>query len=88
MANSDAWCNAHKSCTSWFSVDPQCCCPLLYLIRNLHWVFKVGDRTATVRFYTDVLLMEPLRHEEVRAHGCRGSGARSGASAGLQPRVF
>ncbi|GLC33237.1 hypothetical protein PLESTF_000157000 [Pleodorina starrii] len=37
--------------------------------RNLHWVFKVGDRTATIRFYEDALLMEPLRHEEF-TEGC------------------
>ncbi|EFJ49306.1 hypothetical protein VOLCADRAFT_59532 [Volvox carteri f. nagariensis] len=37
--------------------------------RNLHWVFKVGDRTATIRFYEDVLLMKPLRHEEF-TEGC------------------
>ncbi|GIM00796.1 hypothetical protein Vretimale_5721 [Volvox reticuliferus] len=37
--------------------------------RNLHWVFKVGNRTATIRFYEDVLLMEPLRHEEF-LEGC------------------
>ncbi|GFR48567.1 hypothetical protein Agub_g10469 [Astrephomene gubernaculifera] len=37
--------------------------------RNLHWVFKVGDRTATTRFLQEVLLMEPLRHEEF-TEGC------------------
>ncbi|KAG2438183.1 hypothetical protein HXX76_005789 [Chlamydomonas incerta] len=37
--------------------------------RNLHWVFKVGDRTATTKFYRDVLLLEPLRHEEF-TEGC------------------
>mmetsp|Transcript_23119 Transcript_23119/g.59063 ORF Transcript_23119/g.59063 Transcript_23119/m.59063 type:complete len:335 (-) Transcript_23119:9-1013(-) len=37
--------------------------------RNLHWVFKVGDRTATTQFYTDVLGMTTLRHEEFE-EGC------------------
>ncbi|GLI64999.1 hypothetical protein VaNZ11_008425 [Volvox africanus] len=37
--------------------------------RNLHWVFKVGDRTANIRFFEDFLLMEPLRHEEF-SEGC------------------
>ena len=30
------------------------------------WRTQVGDRTATTRFYRDALLLEPLRHEEVR----------------------
>ncbi len=67
------------------AVEPPCC-PLLCAFRNLHWVFKVGDRTATVRFYTDVLLMEPLRHEEVGASGGRDR-AQEWRSLGLSPFV-
>lgn len=35
-------------------------------VRNLHWVFKIGDRTATSSFLHGVLSMKALRHEEVR----------------------
>ncbi|PNH04783.1 Glyoxalase domain-containing protein 4 [Tetrabaena socialis] len=38
-------------------------------VRNLHFVFKVADRARTVSFYRDVLLMQPLRHEEF-TEGC------------------
>lgn len=37
--------------------------------RALHWVFKVGDRKKTMRFYRDVLGMKVLRHEEFEK-GC------------------
>ncbi|XP_033118917.1 glyoxalase domain-containing protein 4-like [Anneissia japonica] len=40
--------------------------------RALHFVFKVGDRTATARFYRDVLGMKFLRHEEFD-EGCKAS---------------
>nr|CAG4650309.1 EOG090X09EK [Sida crystallina] len=40
--------------------------------RALHFVFKVGDRTETIRFYKDVLGMKILRHEEFEA-GCKAS---------------
>jgi len=32
--------------------------------RALHYVLKIGDREASVRFYRDLLGMTPLRHEE------------------------
>ena len=38
--------------------------------RALHWVFKVGDRAATMKFYKDVLGMTVLRHEEFE-EGCK-----------------
>ncbi|KAG2483180.1 hypothetical protein HYH03_017972 [Edaphochlamys debaryana] len=41
-------------------------------VRSLHWVFKVADRSAMVGFLRDVLLMEPLRHEEF-TEGCAAS---------------
>jgi len=37
--------------------------------RALHWVFKVGDRKETMRFYREVLGMQVLRHEEF-TEGC------------------
>jgi len=40
--------------------------------RALHFVFKVGDRTETIRFYKDVLGMKILRHEEFE-EGCKAS---------------
>lgn len=36
-------------------------------VRALHWVFKIGDRTATHKFLSEQLGMEVLRHEEVRS---------------------
>jgi len=32
--------------------------------RALHYVLKIGDREASVKFYRDLLGMTPLRHEE------------------------
>ncbi|XP_022695851.1 glyoxalase domain-containing protein 4-like isoform X3 [Varroa jacobsoni] len=40
-----------------------------HLRRALHYVFKIPDRSLTMRFYTDVLLMRVLRHEEFEK-GC------------------
>ncbi|KRT83835.1 hypothetical protein AMK59_3264 [Oryctes borbonicus] len=37
--------------------------------RALHYVFKIGDRGATARFYREILGMKVLRHEEF-ADGC------------------
>ncbi|BES97480.1 glyoxalase domain containing 4 [Nesidiocoris tenuis] len=38
-------------------------------IRALHWVFKIGDRTQTAKFYREILGMKVLRHEEFK-EGC------------------
>uniref|UniRef100_A0A023FW61 Putative glyoxalase n=1 Tax=Amblyomma parvum TaxID=251391 RepID=A0A023FW61_AMBPA len=38
--------------------------------RALHFVFKVGDRKATIKFFKDILGMQVLRHEEFE-DGCR-----------------
>ncbi|XP_021346301.1 glyoxalase domain-containing protein 4-like isoform X1 [Mizuhopecten yessoensis] len=40
--------------------------------RALHFVFKVGNRTETARFYRDVLGMKFLRHEEFEK-GCEAA---------------
>ncbi|XP_012596020.1 glyoxalase domain-containing protein 4 isoform X1 [Microcebus murinus] len=40
--------------------------------RALHFVFKVGNRFQTARFYRDVLGMKVLRHEEFE-EGCKAS---------------
>ncbi|KAK4029144.1 glyoxalase domain-containing protein 4 [Daphnia magna] len=40
--------------------------------RALHFVFKVGDRPATIKFYKDVLGMKILRHEEFE-EGCKAA---------------
>lgn len=40
--------------------------------RALHWVFKVGDREETIRFYRNVLGMKILRHEEFE-EGCKAT---------------
>ncbi|XP_046549316.1 glyoxalase domain-containing protein 4-like [Haliotis rubra] len=40
--------------------------------RALHFVFKVGNRTETAKFYKDVLGMKFLRHEEFE-EGCKAS---------------
>ncbi|KAA0202909.1 hypothetical protein HAZT_HAZT000744 [Hyalella azteca] len=37
--------------------------------RALHYVYKIGDRTATAKFYKDILGMKVLRHEEFTS-GC------------------
>lgn len=37
--------------------------------RALHYVFKIGERGATARFYREILGMKVLRHEEF-AEGC------------------
>lgn len=37
--------------------------------RALHWVFKIGDRTLTAKFYREILGMKVLRHEEFK-EGC------------------
>ncbi|XP_078080825.1 glyoxalase domain-containing protein 4 [Mustelus asterias] len=44
----------------------------MVLGRALHFVFKVGDRARSVRFYRDVLGMTVLRHEEFE-EGCKAS---------------
>ncbi|XP_038670497.1 glyoxalase domain-containing protein 4 [Scyliorhinus canicula] len=44
----------------------------MVLGRVLHFVFKVGDRARTARFYRDVLGMTVLRHEEFE-EGCKAS---------------
>ncbi|XP_042686139.1 glyoxalase domain-containing protein 4 isoform X2 [Centrocercus urophasianus] len=40
--------------------------------RALHFVFKVGDRARTARFYRELLGMSVLRHEEFD-EGCKAS---------------
>ncbi|XP_035210557.1 glyoxalase domain-containing protein 4-like isoform X1 [Stegodyphus dumicola] len=40
--------------------------------RALHFVFKVGDRKETIKFYTEILGMKVLRHEEFE-EGCKAS---------------
>ncbi|KAK4300685.1 hypothetical protein Pmani_027138 [Petrolisthes manimaculis] len=40
--------------------------------RSLHFVYKIGDRKTTARFYRDVLGMKVLRHEEFE-EGCKAS---------------
>lgn len=40
--------------------------------RTLHFVFKIGNRKETARFYRDVLGMKVLRHEEFE-EGCKAS---------------
>ncbi|XP_057366242.1 glyoxalase domain-containing protein 4-like [Daphnia carinata] len=40
--------------------------------RALHFVFKVGDRPATIKFFKDVLGMKILRHEEFE-EGCKAT---------------
>ncbi|XP_046463775.1 glyoxalase domain-containing protein 4-like [Daphnia pulex] len=40
--------------------------------RALHFVFKVGNRTQTIKFYKDVLGMKILRHEEFE-EGCKAA---------------
>ena len=40
--------------------------------RALHFVFKVADRTSTIKFYKDVLGIKVLRHEEFE-EGCKAS---------------
>lgn len=40
--------------------------------RALHWVFKIGDRNETMRFYREVLGMKVLRHEEFEK-GCEAA---------------
>ncbi|KAI5695170.1 hypothetical protein M8J75_012162 [Diaphorina citri] len=40
--------------------------------RALHFVFKVADRTATIKFYRDILGMKVLRHEEFK-EGCEAA---------------
>lgn len=37
--------------------------------RALHYVFKIGDRKQSAKFYRDVLGMQVLRHEEF-TEGC------------------
>ncbi|XP_067864529.1 glyoxalase domain-containing protein 4 isoform X1 [Heptranchias perlo] len=44
----------------------------MVLGRALHFVFKVGDRARTARFYRDILGMTVLRHEEFE-EGCKAS---------------
>ncbi|KHJ91635.1 hypothetical protein OESDEN_08499 [Oesophagostomum dentatum] len=41
-------------------------------IRALHYVLKVGNRKAAYEFFTDVLRMKALRHEEYE-EGCKAS---------------
>ncbi|XP_041455468.1 glyoxalase domain-containing protein 4-like isoform X1 [Lytechinus variegatus] len=40
--------------------------------RALHFVFKVADRTATAKFYREILGMKFLRHEEFE-EGCKAT---------------
>ncbi|XP_042905246.1 glyoxalase domain-containing protein 4 [Parasteatoda tepidariorum] len=40
--------------------------------RALHFVFKIGDRKETIKFYTKVLGMKVLRHEEFE-EGCKAT---------------
>ncbi|ELU09205.1 hypothetical protein CAPTEDRAFT_224395 [Capitella teleta] len=40
--------------------------------RILHYVFKIGNRSETARFYRDVLGMKILRHEEF-TEGCKAA---------------
>nr|CAG4641023.1 EOG090X09EK [Eulimnadia texana] len=40
--------------------------------RALHFVFKVGNRTETIKFYKEVLGMKILRHEEFE-EGCKAA---------------
>lgn len=40
--------------------------------RALHYVFKVGNRKDTIKFYTEVLGMKVLRHEEFE-EGCKAT---------------
>ncbi|KAK6741124.1 hypothetical protein RB195_009155 [Necator americanus] len=40
--------------------------------RALHYVFKIGDRKASYEFFTKVLQMKVLRHEEFE-EGCKAS---------------
>lgn len=40
--------------------------------RALHFVFKVGDRTTTAKFYREILGMQFLRHEEFE-EGCKAT---------------
>lgn len=40
--------------------------------RSLHFVFKVGNRTATAKFFREILGMKFLRHEEFE-EGCKAS---------------
>lgn len=40
--------------------------------RALHFVFKVGNRTATAKFFRDILGMKFLRHEEFE-EGCKAA---------------
>ncbi|XP_072099703.1 glyoxalase domain-containing protein 4 isoform X1 [Mobula birostris] len=44
----------------------------MVLGRALHFVFKVGDRSRSAKFYRDVLGMQVLRHEEFE-EGCKAS---------------
>ncbi|KAK6041160.1 glyoxalase family protein, partial [Cooperia oncophora] len=41
-------------------------------VRALHYVFKIGDRKASYDFFTKVLQMKVLRHEEFE-EGCKAS---------------
>lgn len=41
-------------------------------IRALHFVFKVGNRKETMKFFTEILGMQVLRHEEFK-EGCRAA---------------
>lgn len=41
-------------------------------VRALHFVFKVGNRTDTIKFYRDVLGIKVLRHEEFN-EGCKAA---------------
>uniref|UniRef100_A0A2K6DWZ8 Glyoxalase domain-containing protein 4 n=1 Tax=Macaca nemestrina TaxID=9545 RepID=A0A2K6DWZ8_MACNE len=47
------------------------CAGVMAARRALHFVFKVGNRFQTARFYRDVLGMKVLRHEEFE-EGCKG----------------
>ncbi|XP_078491926.1 glyoxalase domain-containing protein 4-like [Ciona intestinalis] len=40
--------------------------------RTLHFVFKIGDRNKTIKFYREILGMKVLRHEEFE-EGCKAT---------------
>uniref|UniRef100_A0A2K5Y3E5 Glyoxalase domain containing 4 n=1 Tax=Mandrillus leucophaeus TaxID=9568 RepID=A0A2K5Y3E5_MANLE len=48
------------------------CAGVMAARRALHFVFKVGNRFQTARFYRDVLGMKVLRHEEFE-EGCKAA---------------
>ncbi|KAJ7387083.1 Glyoxalase domain-containing protein 4 [Desmophyllum pertusum] len=63
------------------------------LRRALHFVFKIGNRNETVKFYREILGMKVLRHEEFE-EGCKAScngpydGKWSKTMAGLDLKII